>query len=768
MKPCASKLPIAPARLRLAVRPCVEALIPVLAGCARVGLIAVFGAWLLAASAFSLPMAQASTQADPWSFVGGLRQGCVRGTSALPVLDAAALPDGRIVVVGDFPGCGGVVSAGVAIYRPSTNDWEALPANPVGGTISRVATGGGAIYVAGSFTSINGVPARRLARWSGGTWEEFAGGVNGTVQDILVLGSDVYITGVFTEAGGVSVNAIARHDGTQWQPLGAGASNGLRFNTSNGQGNALLAVGADVYVGGIFTQAGGVAAASIARWSGGSFTPLGSGVGGGAQIFSLDAAGGQIYAAGDYTSIGGITANRIAVWNGATWSRLGSETANGTNAVINSVAVLNGTVYVAGFFNTTAGLPIARLARFAGGTWSALPVTPNGFNLYAIALGPRLYVIGNLTAAGTLPLSYIGQFDGSTWSGLGQGSGAGFNGEVRAVLAQGTDIYVGGRFTEVNGVQVNRIARWDGSQWHALATPTKNGVDDWVETLAWYQGSLYVGGYFGNFVNTVNTDFQLGGLARWDGSEWHFVGPFRANYVLALREWNGDLYIGGSFASFWNGLDANNVVRWNGSTFARMPDVLQANGVNGYVTTLEVYNGELIVAGNFTSAAMVGRPRVARWNGSTWNGLGSGVDGLVNATAIYNNDLIVAGAFNNAGGAPASRIARWNGSTWAPLASSIDLPITDLAVRGSELVVAGFQTTINGQPNRQLSVWNGASWAPLVAPADLPNGLTRTVQMVNGRLWVGGPFAGVGTQASAGLLIEAGANADIVFASGFE
>lgn len=734
------------------------------------GLVLIAWCWALSLFGVSpvIATAQAATQTSPWQFVGGLRQGCVRGNASVPVRDAAALADGRIVVVGDFSGCGGVVSAGLAIYRPASNDWEALPANPSGGSISRVAAGGGAIYVAGDFTSINGVAARRLARWSGGSWSEFAGGANSAIQDILVQGSDVYITGIFTEAGGVSVNAIARHDGMQWQPLGAGASNGLRFDASNGLGNALLAVGSDVYVGGSFTHAGGVAAASIARWSGGMFTPLGSGVAGGMAVNSLDAAGGLIYAAGNYTSIGGISANRIAVWNGAAWSRLGTEAANGTNAAINSVAVLNGVVYVVGNFNQAAGQPTPRLARFTGGSWSALPATPNGASLRAKAFGSRLYLMGDTTAVGTLPLSFIGQFDGNSWSGLGQGSGAGFNGEVRAALVQGTDLYVGGRFTEVNGVLVNRIARWDGSQWHALATPTKNGVNDTVEALAWYQGSLYIGGFFGNFVNTVNTDFQVGGLARWDGSEWHVVGPFRSNFVLVLREWNGDLYIGGSFASFWNGLDANNVVRWNGSSFARMPDVLQANGVNNIVNALEVYNGELIVAGSFTSAAMVSRPRVARWNGSSWSGLGSGLDGVVNAAAIYNNELIVAGAFNNAGGAPASRIARWNGSAWAPLAGNVDLPIADLAVRGGELVVAGFHTTIDGQPNRQLSVWNGSTWSPLVAPADLPNGATHSVQVINGRLWVGGPFAGVGTQPSAGLLIEVGASTDGVFANGFE
>lgn len=710
----------------------------------------------------------AATQAGPWQYLGGLKQGCMRQDGPSLVSDFAALPDGRILVAGGFAGCGGVVSRSLAFYRPTSNDWEAFPSpagSPALPTISRVTPSGSTIYVAGNFTSIAGVSARRIARWTGSAWSEVAGGVNGAISDMLLLGTDLYVAGSFTEAGGVAAHGIARFDGVQWHALGAGATNGLTLNGQARFGHALAAIGSDLYVAGNFDAAGGVPAAHIARWSGGGFSALGGGAS--AEILSLDHADGLLYAAGSFTAIGGVSANRVAVWDGAAWARLGSESANGTNTVIDTLAVLDGVVYVAGPFTQTAGQPINRMARFAGGAWSALPATPDASNPRLKRIGSRLLYTGSaLSSAGSLSLSSIGQFDGLHWSALGNGAGGGLNGEVTAVLTQGSDTYVGGIFTDAAGLRVNRIARWDGTQWHALTNAVQNGVDGPVYALAWYQGQLYVGGTFLNVVTNNPTTVSARGLARWDGSTWHSVGPFQGD-VRAFREWNGDLYLGGSIVQLLDGTPAANIVRWNGSSFGRLPESVQ-NGVNGRVWALEVHAGSLVVAGEFTQAALIPHARIARWNGTAWSTLGSGTDGPVRALALFGGELVAAGWFGQAGGSPAPRIARWNGGAWSPMTSSVEGNLFGLAVHQDTLITAGTQTTIDGQPNRQLSRWNGSSWSTYISAVELPNERSGFVHSANQRLWVGGPFAGVGDQASAGLLVSADGSPDFVFANGFE
>ena len=82
-------------------------------------------------------------------------------------------------------------------------------------------------------------------------------------------------------------------------------------------------------------------------------------------------------------------------------------------------------------------------------------------------------------------------------------------------------------------------------------------------------------------------------------------------------------------------------------------------------TPLTVYNSELIAGGWFTSAGGVEANRIAKWNGTSWSGLGSGMDERVYALTVYNNELIAGGWFNSAGGVGASRIAKWNGTAWS-------------------------------------------------------------------------------------------------------
>ncbi len=107
-----------------------------------------------------------------------------------------------------------------------------------------------------------------------GTWSSLGSGngVNGFVRALAVVGNEVYVGGYFTSAGGVSANRVARFN-TQtntWSSLGTGSSNGVNSGYDYGAVRALAVVGDEVFVGGEFTLAGGIASTFIARWIGGA------------------------------------------------------------------------------------------------------------------------------------------------------------------------------------------------------------------------------------------------------------------------------------------------------------------------------------------------------------------------------------------------------------------------------------------------------------------------------------------------------------------
>ena len=49
-------------------------------------------------------------------------------------------------------------------------------------------------------------------------------------------------------------------------------------------------------------------------------------------------------------------------------------------------------------------------------------------------------------------------------------------------------------------------------------------------------------------------------LARWDGTSWHTMNAGMETYVLALTEYQNDLYVGGNFETA-GGISAPNIAQ---------------------------------------------------------------------------------------------------------------------------------------------------------------------------------------------------------------
>jgi len=63
------------------------------------------------------------------------------------------------------------------------------------------------------------------------------------------------------------------------------------------------------------------------------------------------------------------------------------------------------------------------------------------------------------------------------------------------------------------------------------------------------------------------------------------------------------------------------------------------SGTNATVWSVLVFDGDLIVGGEFTTAGGVTVNRIAKWNGTNWSALGTGMNGSVRDLAIFNNEL---------------------------------------------------------------------------------------------------------------------------------
>ncbi len=290
-----------------------------------------------------------------WSPLG---QGSSNGVGDGEVLALTFGPDGSLYAGGGFYTAGGGFSQGIT--RWDGTNWHALGGG-VGGatggqTVRALAFGNdGRLYLGGDFNYIDSAPANGLASWDGSGFLDVGGGVTAAdetaeVTAIALNGSDLYVGGMFDHAGPVPASSIARWDGQQWDALGGGLQ-------SSGGGlavDAILAEGTNVFVGGLFSSAGGVAATNLARWDGQAWSAVGGGTDG--EVHALAFFGDTLFAAGTFNHAGGLSVAGLARWSGAGWSAVGNGL-GGPEPYAGLLAESGTNLFVVGLFGAAGGEP---------------------------------------------------------------------------------------------------------------------------------------------------------------------------------------------------------------------------------------------------------------------------------------------------------------------------------------------------------------------------------------------------------------------------
>jgi hypothetical protein len=97
-------------------------------------------------------------------------------------------------------------------------------------------------------------------------------------------------------------------------------------------------------------------------------------------------------------------------------------------------------------------------------------------------------------------------------------------GKINAVaVAPNGDVYVGGSFTSIGGQPILNVARWNGTQWQPLgqAGLNANGVSGPVYALTIVSnGDVYVGGSFATAYLSSAQSVTVRNIVRWNGSQW--------------------------------------------------------------------------------------------------------------------------------------------------------------------------------------------------------------------------------------------------------
>jgi hypothetical protein len=592
-----------------------------------------------------------------WTFIDGAIDGRVE--------DLAVLPDGSIAIVGNFGTVGGVATGSLAVHDDT--GWHTV--GPVGFFgASALLVKNGDLCVAGAFETIGTLPVENAACWDGTTWTALGVGLPGGV-DVLAIGPDglvyaggtmsflidietfdfdiglavlgtddvwrpyaggvdqgfitevrglawrgdtLYVTGDFQSAGAPPVGAsrIARHDATGWKAVGAGVENriGVYLNNLHG-GHDLLVVGDTLWIGGVFSVAGGTGATNVAT-------------------IAVDDTFAAVIPAG--------------------------ATALGTSGFVEVVtADGEGRIIAGGYFSHAGTVSARNVARLGTAGWEALGA---GFNDSVLALRVRadgtIVAGGTFSASGGAPLRALAVWNGSAWGPLG---GVTPDGPVRSIVEDGAgNLYIGGYFEQVGTVAAAGVARWDGQAWTAVGA----GFDGRVYALAWADGALIAGGEFANSGATA-----VHGVARWTGTAWAPVGGGlvgKYDSVGALAAVDGGFVAGGQFTVTGTGGAVTDLARWDGMAWQAVGAPLGNAADLVRVTTILPYRDGLFAGGIFDRAGEVPASGLAWFDGTAWHDLDGGLDDLPTGLAVVGATLWVGGTQIEVGGRVSSGLAAWD------------------------------------------------------------------------------------------------------------
>lgn len=677
---------------------------------------------ILSGIAVSVLFAGAGLASAQTDCAGRWLPGPAWGGADIQIVDAVSWdPDGegpepeRLLCAGSFPD-GSPAGASVA-WRTSTG-WTSIPGtftfNGVGVfPVTAVAVYQGMPVAAGAISSVSGVPAQKVAAYSGGAWAALGSGVDvEAVVDLIEHNGELFLTGTSAGPGMTKVWKEFKWDGASWSTLPEGAGAWVRgFVKRNGE------------LWGIGSFANQDAPGSpIARWNGTAWAP-----GPYAPVVASCAAvhNGLLYLGAEVgPQIPGSSASQM-VWayDGTSITYAGPPV--GHYRAINSLASSGGVLYASSAF-LSGDIPNGdRMERMVGTSWVGMSPGVVGEVMRMWVWGGRLMVSTWSTSnswgvqdgvTGATATAYVAETAGNRWTLVGGGLG----GHARAMTVHGGELYVGGEFAWAEGPSAN-VAVWDGVSFRS--TCGEGGVDGGVVSLLVHNGQVHAAG---SFRNASGQSARC--VAYFDGVRWRQTGlglTGRNEYACAMVEDSaGRLYVGGSFDR--SGATVVNGIAVLGSGGAWQP---LTSGVNGTVYSLTTV-GETLYEYGGTVAGGLATQGMASWSGSAWSVAPSPLE-TAYAMVTYQGQPVA--AVRSSG--PKRLAASWT-PMGNPLSHGTPPPVVCLA--NGRLFASG---TPAGVGNTLLAVWNGTAWVPFGGGV---NGAVTFVGAHHGETVVSGDFTHVG------------------------
>lgn len=294
------------------------------------------------------------------------------GNAPLRFPQTVAASGSNVFVAGQFVNIAGTNRV-ERVARWDGQAWHRLGGGIPGGDLRTSAADGSNFYV-GGFFSLPESGITNLARWDGLRWRSLGNLFNenyllpGDLASLTFGGGKLFAAGHFTSIDGVLAKNIACWDGTNWSALGDGL---LMPVQPQSFADVMVYHAGSLYILADIPSPFSNPLAGVWRWDGLNWSVLAQypryhGVAAGLAVFR-----DELYVAGVFSEFDGVLAENLAKWNGTNWAAVGSVPTIADARVSLITATPNG-LYLAGEFSTFAGVPAQSVIRWDGVSWSAL------------------------------------------------------------------------------------------------------------------------------------------------------------------------------------------------------------------------------------------------------------------------------------------------------------------------------------------------------------------------------------------------------------
>ncbi|HEY2477796.1 MAG TPA: fibronectin type III domain-containing protein [Solirubrobacterales bacterium] len=377
--------------------------------------------------------AETGTSLRPWTPV-------IEAPTGFRRVRSMAVLGGALYVAGTFTGVDGTPRSNLAAIDATsgaTLAWDPAPPGFTAG-VTTLGFDGVSMLVSGEFNEIGGPARSNLAAVDLGTGQvtPFDPQMDGEVDALALRGSTLYVGGKFAHVGGVARTGAAA--------VGIGTGTPTPFDpqiAANPEVRSLALGDRTVFLGGPFIQVGGQPRVGLAEVDAqtGAVTPFRDDPDGAVSALAYD--DGSLYVGGAFQHIGGVARGRLAAILPALGGQVTPFDPN-FDGPVSALLVRDGDLYVSGdFHHLLNAVPRAFLSAFDLANLTLLPLAPQ------VDAGPTsladddsdLFAAGGLTSVSGSPRPGVGAIDfasglGTPWS---PSLASGFKADVVAVSRDG-------------------------------------------------------------------------------------------------------------------------------------------------------------------------------------------------------------------------------------------------------------------------------------------------------------------------------------------